>query len=81
MQITSAELKAPEDQEYEGIISKRFIKVDINKLSVSIKDSFEELPEMTNARYAHCAVEFNSGVFVMGGREYGDDDIGILSAC
>lgn len=36
---------------------------------------------MINARYAHCAVEHQSAVYVFGGREYGDDEIGILSAC
>lgn len=39
------------------------------------------MPEMINARYAHCAVEHEGHVYVFGGREYGDDEIGILSAC
>ena len=36
---------------------------------------------MINARYSHCALENRGDIFVMGGREYGDDEIGILAAC
>lgn len=38
------------------------------------------MPEMINARYAHCAVILNGNLYVIGGRQYGDDENGLLSA-
>lgn len=81
LQLTSAELKSLEEREYEGEISKRFIKVDTRQLLSSPSTAFEEMPPMINARYAHCAIQLGSEVYAIGGREYGDDEVGILSAC
>ena len=36
---------------------------------------------MKNARYAHCSVLHSNALYICGGREYGDDETGILSAC
>jgi N-acetylneuraminic acid mutarotase len=36
---------------------------------------------MINARYGHCMVVLEGSIWVCGGREYGDDETGILSAC
>ena len=36
---------------------------------------------MINARYAHSAVFHSDILYICGGREYGDDETGILSAC
>ena len=44
-------------------------------------NSFENFPDMINARYAHCAIKMENGIFVIGGRQYGNDENGLLSAC
>ena len=36
---------------------------------------------MINARYGHSTVILGSKLYVMGGRQYGDDENGLLSAC
>jgi hypothetical protein len=36
---------------------------------------------MINARYAHCAIQMGQALFVIGGRQYGSDENGLLSAC
>ena len=36
---------------------------------------------MINSRYAHCALLHSNALYICGGREYGDDETGILSAC
>jgi N-acetylneuraminic acid mutarotase len=36
---------------------------------------------MINARYAHCAIKLNNSLYVIGGRQYGSDENGLLSAC
>lgn len=63
------------------MISKKFIQAELSKILVKPDSAFKNMPDMINARYAHCAVEHESAVYVFGGREYGDDEIGILSAC
>ena len=45
------------------------------------QNSFEVLPDMINARYAHCAIQMGQALFVIGGRQYGGDENGLLSAC
>lgn len=70
-----------EDQAYEGTISKQFFQVDMKKLIIDPDNAFTEMPEMINARYAHCALILNSNLYVLGGRQYGDDEKGLLSAC
>jgi hypothetical protein len=65
----------------EGTISKKFIKVDIRKLLLDPATSFDVLPDMINARYAHSVAEMNGNLYVVGGRQYGTDENGLLSAC
>ena len=36
---------------------------------------------MINARYAHSAIQIAQTLFVIGGRQYGSDENGLLSAC
>ena len=50
------------------MISKKFIKVKIDMLVIKPESAFEEMPDMINARYAHCAVEHEGCVYVLGGR-------------
>ena len=70
-----------DSQILEGNISKKFIKVNMTKLIQDPENSFEVLPEMINARYAHCAIQLNKVLYVIGGRQYGSDENGLLSAC
>jgi N-acetylneuraminic acid mutarotase len=39
------------------------------------------MPDMINARYAHCSIQLNKSLYVIGGRQYGTDENGLLSAC
>lgn len=36
---------------------------------------------MINARYAHCAIFVSGYLYAIGGRQYGTDESGLLSAC
>lgn len=36
---------------------------------------------MINSRYAHCAIEAHGCLYALGGRQYGGDEMGLLSAC
>jgi hypothetical protein len=51
------------------------------KLLQDPENSFEVLPDMINARYAHVAIQLGQTLFVIGGRQYGTDENGLLSAC
>ena len=39
------------------------------------------MPDMINSRYAHCSIQLNKSLYVIGGRQYGTDENGLLSAC
>jgi hypothetical protein len=70
-----------DSQILEGTISRKFLRVNMAKLLVDPENSFEVLPDMINARYAHCAIQLNQTLFVIGDRQYGSDENGLLSAC
>lgn len=53
----------------------------MRKLITDLDNAFTEMPEMINARYSHCALILNNNLYVLGGRQYGDDEKGLLSAC
>ena len=38
-------------------------------------------PDMINARYAHVSIMHEKSLYVLGGRQYGSDENGLLSAC
>lgn len=44
-------------------------------------NAFTTLPDMTNPRYAHCSIQVESKLFVIGGRQYGGVDTSILKEC
>lgn len=62
----------------EGEISKKFIQVSILKLLGDPDNAFTQLPDMINPRYAHCSIQVDSKLFVIGGRQYGGVDTSIL---
>jgi hypothetical protein len=53
----------------------------MSRLCQDPENSFEVLPDMINARYAHSAIMLDQTLFVIGGRQYGTDENGLLSAC
>ncbi len=53
----------------------------MRKLITDPNNAFHEMPKMINARYAHCALILNNNFYALGGRQYGDDEKGLLSAC
>lgn len=53
----------------------------MQRLCQDPENSFEVLPDMINARYAHSAIIIDQTLFVIGGRQYGTDENGLLSAC
>lgn len=53
----------------------------MRKLLQDPENSFELFPEMINSRYAHCAIQLDKMLYVLGGRQYGTDENGLLSAC
>ena len=44
-------------------------------------NAFTPLPDMINPRYAHCSIQVDSKLFVIGGRQYGGVDTSILKEC
>ena len=70
-----------EHQILEGTISKRFVSVDRSRLVQDPENSFQVMPDMINARYAHTATQLGGCLYVIGGRQYGEDENGLLSAC
>ena len=70
-----------EAQILEGVISKKFFRVNMKKLLEDPGESFEPFPDMINARYAHTAIEVDGYLYAIGGRQYGPDENGLLSAC
>lgn len=55
--------------------------MDLGMLMTDSDNAYTVLPEMITARYAHCAIELNGLMFVIGGRQYGGNDESILKEC
>lgn len=66
---------------FEGTLTKSFSKVDLSALRSGKADALTKLPDMANVRYAHCSTILNGKLYVIGGRQYGEEDSALLSAC
>lgn len=65
----------------EGNISKKFYKINMKKLLEEPMTALEPYPDMINARYAHVSIIHDKYLYAIGGRQYGPDENGLLSAC
>jgi hypothetical protein len=73
----------PNDKQkvFEGTLTKSFSRLDITKLRSGHSDALTKLPDMANVRYAHCSTMLNGKLYVLGGRQYGEEDSALLEAC
>ena len=51
------------------------------EMNTSSPIKFSKLPNLTMGRYTHMSVVHKEILYVLGGRTYGDDQVGILSHC
>ena len=65
-----------------GGISHKLDHIHSNTYLYNIKSNkIYKLPNLKQARYTHYSVYIDNWVYVLGGREFGEDDQAILNKC